>query len=184
MTQHSQGLKILLHTFRASAKELMLLVFFLALGVIIFASMVYYAERIEQNQENQFESIPLACWFSVVTMTTIGYGDLVPRSALGRVIGSLCALAGVLTIALPVPVIVSNFSMFYSHTQARSKMPKRRRVVLSADQVVKQQQQMPQRRMLIANKNSSHNMDAQSTPLLNHVDRGSGNNAEKITGKL
>jgi potassium voltage-gated channel Shaw-related subfamily C protein len=104
LTQHSQGLKILLHTFRASAKELMLLVFFLALGVIIFASMVYYAERIEQNQDNQFESIPLACWFSVVTMTTIGYGDLVPRSALGRVIGSLCALAGVLTIALPVPV--------------------------------------------------------------------------------
>lgn len=50
-------------------QELMLLVFFLALGVIIFASMIYYAERIELNKENQFESIPLACWYSVVTMT-------------------------------------------------------------------------------------------------------------------
>lgn len=63
------------------------------------------------------------------------YGDLVPKSYLGRLIGSVCALAGVLTIALPVPIIVSNFAMFYSHTQARSKMPKKRRGVLSVDQV-------------------------------------------------
>ena len=46
LTRHSSGLKILLQTFRASAKELMLLVFFLVLGIIIFASLVYYAERV------------------------------------------------------------------------------------------------------------------------------------------
>lgn len=57
-------------------------------------------------------------------------------------------------------------------------------MVLSADQVVKQQQQQlpSQRRMLIANKNSTYNLDAQSTPLLNHVER-SGNNTDKFTGK-
>jgi hypothetical protein len=47
LTRHSSGLKILLQTFRASAKELMLLVFFLVLGIVIFASLVYYAERIQ-----------------------------------------------------------------------------------------------------------------------------------------
>ena len=47
LTRHSAGLKILLQTFRASAKELMLLVFFLVLGIVIFASLVYYAERIQ-----------------------------------------------------------------------------------------------------------------------------------------
>ena len=48
-------------------------------------------------------------------------------------IGFLCAVAGVLTIALPVPVIVSNFAMFYQHAQARKKLPNknRRRVVLT-----------------------------------------------------
>nr|CDS29307.1 vesicular amine transporter [Hymenolepis microstoma] len=50
-------------------------------------------------------------------------------------VGALCAITGVLTIALPVPVIVSNFSMFYSHTQARSKLPKKRRRVLPAESI-------------------------------------------------
>ena len=58
-------------------------------------------------------------------MTTIGYGDMTPKTYPGMMVGALCALAGVLTIALPVPVIVNNFSRFYSHTQARSKLPKK-----------------------------------------------------------
>ena len=50
LTRHSSGLKILMQTFRASAKELMLLVFFLVLGIVIFASLVYYAERIQVSR--------------------------------------------------------------------------------------------------------------------------------------
>ncbi|CAK1587294.1 unnamed protein product [Parnassius mnemosyne] len=134
LTRHSPGLKILVHTFKASAKELTLLVFFLVLGIVIFASLVYYAEKSQDNPENQFKSIPLGLWWAIVTMTTVGYGDMAPKTYLGMFVGALCALAGVLTIALPVPVIVSNFSMFYSHTQARSKLPKKRRRVLPVEQ--------------------------------------------------
>lgn len=117
LTRHSSGLKILIQTFRASAKELTLLVFFLVLGIVIFASLVYYAERIQTNPDNDFKSIPLGLWWALVTMTTVGYGDMVPKTYVGMFVGALCALAGVLTIALPVPVIVSNFAMYYSHTQ-------------------------------------------------------------------
>lgn len=47
LTRHSPGLKILIHTFKASAKELGLLVFFLVLGIVVFASLVYYAEKLQ-----------------------------------------------------------------------------------------------------------------------------------------
>lgn len=134
LTRHSSGLKILIQTFRASAKELTLLVFFLVLGIVIFASLVYYAERIQTNPHNDFNSIPLGLWWALVTMTTVGYGDMVPKTYIGMFVGALCALAGVLTIALPVPVIVSNFAMYYSHTQARAKLPKKRRRVLPVEQ--------------------------------------------------
>ncbi|XP_018323792.1 potassium voltage-gated channel protein Shaw-like isoform X4 [Agrilus planipennis] len=133
LTRHSSGLKILIQTFRASAKELTLLVFFLVLGIVIFASLVYYAERIQANPHNDFKSIPLGLWWALVTMTTVGYGDMVPKTYIGMFVGALCALAGVLTIALPVPVIVSNFAMYYSHTQARAKLPKKRRRVLPVE---------------------------------------------------
>ncbi|VDN60738.1 unnamed protein product [Dracunculus medinensis] len=136
LTQHHRGLQILIHTFRASAKELILLVFFLILGIVIFAALVYYAEKMEVNPDNQFISIPLGLWWAICTMTTVGYGDMTPHTALGRLVGSLCAVMGVLTIALPVPVIVSNFAMFYSHTQAREKLPRKRRRVLPVEQVV------------------------------------------------
>ncbi|XP_059146206.1 potassium voltage-gated channel protein Shaw-like isoform X6 [Physella acuta] len=133
LTRHSPGLKILIHTFKASAKELILLIFFLVLGIVIFAALIYYAERIQYNPQNDFESIPVGLWWAIVTMTTVGYGDMVPKTYVGMFVGALCALAGVLCIALPVPVIVSNFALFYSHTQARSKLPKKRRRVLPVE---------------------------------------------------
>ncbi|PAV89023.1 hypothetical protein WR25_14962 [Diploscapter pachys] len=104
LTQHHRGLQILIHTFRASAKELVLLVFFLILGIVIFAALIYYAEKTDVNPDNHFKSIPLGLWYAICTMTTVGYGDTVPKTAAGRLIGSICAVMGVLTIALPVPI--------------------------------------------------------------------------------
>ncbi|KAH8856443.1 Potassium voltage-gated channel protein Shaw [Schistosoma japonicum] len=136
LTRYISGLKILILTFKASAKEFSLLIFFLAVFIVLFAALIYYAERLSTNNtRNDFTSIPIGLWWAIVTMTTVGYGDMVPRSYAGMIVGAMCAVTGVLTISLPVPVIVSNFSMFYSHTLARSKLPKKRRRILPVEAI-------------------------------------------------
>lgn len=133
LTRHFVGLRVLGHTLRASTNEFLLLIIFLALGVLIFATMIYYAERIGANpndprasEHTHFKNIPIGFWWAVVTMTTLGYGDMYPQTTSGMLVGALCALAGVLTIAMPVPVIVNNFGMYYSLAMAKQKLPKKK----------------------------------------------------------
>lgn len=70
LSRHSKGLQVLGYTLRSSSRELAMLIFFLLIGVVLFASAVFYAEQ--DSKESQFTSIPDAFWWAVVTMTTVG----------------------------------------------------------------------------------------------------------------
>ncbi|XP_028849546.1 A-type voltage-gated potassium channel KCND3 [Denticeps clupeoides] len=118
-SRHSQGLRILGYTLKSCASELGFLLFSLTMAIIIFATVMFYAEK--GSTSSKFTSIPASFWYTIVTMTTLGYGDMVPKTIAGKIFGSICSLSGVLVIALPVPVIVSNFSRIYHQNQRADK---------------------------------------------------------------
>ncbi|XP_052075493.1 potassium voltage-gated channel subfamily C member 1-like [Mytilus californianus] len=70
--------------------------------VLLFANLIYFAELRDPTTSSD---MVIGLWWSVVTMTTVGYGDEVPKSALGRIFASLCAVSGLLLLAMPIAVI-------------------------------------------------------------------------------
>ncbi|XP_030640633.1 A-type voltage-gated potassium channel KCND1 [Chanos chanos] len=134
-SRHSQGLRILGYTLKSCASELGFLLFSLTMAIIIFATVMFYAEK--GTKGTNFTSIPAAFWYTIVTMTTLGYGDMVPNTIAGKIFGSICSLSGVLVIALPVPVIVSNFSRIYHQNQRADKMRAQQKVRLARIRLAK-----------------------------------------------
>lgn len=86
----------------------------------LFGSAVFLAEVLSDHFT--MSSIPYGMWYAIVTMTTVGYGDLVPASSVGRLIGTLCALSGVIVMALPIAVIASSFTCYHDNMSTRQQM--------------------------------------------------------------
>ena len=154
------GLQILKHTMVASMRELFLLVLLIMIPVVIFASIVYLTER--KYNEKKFTSIPQAFWWAMVTITTVGYGDITPITTFGKIFGALCAACSVIITALPISIIGSNFSLYYAHAQARLKLPKKaRRALVGAAHALVSQSARPSDDMSTEN---ADNFQAEQTP--------------------
>jgi hypothetical protein len=110
MMQHFNGLMVLMYTMKVSLKEILLTFVFISMGILIFGCLMYYADS-----KDTYKNIPLSFWWAIVTMTTVGYGDMYPKTEAGYVVGTLCAMSGVMVIALTVPIVVNNFMLFYQH---------------------------------------------------------------------
>ena len=153
------GLQVLSHTLKASSYELLLLLTMLLIPVILFSSVVFFIEDHFDHNNTKFRSIPHSFWWSLITITTVGYGDMQPVTWVGKIVGSMCAICGVLIVALPVSIIGSNFSLFYTHAQARLKLPKKKnRLFIQQTSTIYSERQMPRRRA-VRRKASSRNSD-------------------------
>jgi len=80
----------------------------LAIAVLISASLLYWAEA--EAQPEKFGSIPRSVWWAIITLTTIGYGDAYPVTALGRFMASFIAITGVMLVALPTGLFAASFT--------------------------------------------------------------------------
>ncbi|PVD22785.1 hypothetical protein C0Q70_16041, partial [Pomacea canaliculata] len=120
LVKHYQALKVLVYAMRASLQELLMLFIFLLIAMLVFATMIYYAERQDATRPSEkFSTIPMGFCWAIITMTTVGYGDVVPVTPIGYIVGTACCVVGVLLVALTFPVISNNFTLFYQHVRSR-----------------------------------------------------------------
>ncbi|TKR87790.1 hypothetical protein L596_012137 [Steinernema carpocapsae] len=108
LARYSTGLRAFGETMQKSAAELSMLGMFLLTGIMLFSTAIYFFERDEEN--SKFYSIPAACWWCVITMTTVGYGDLVPVTTGGKVVAAMASVCGIIVLAFPISMIIDKFA--------------------------------------------------------------------------
>uniref|UniRef100_A0A674GIT5 BTB domain-containing protein n=1 Tax=Taeniopygia guttata TaxID=59729 RepID=A0A674GIT5_TAEGU len=113
LARHSLGLQTLGLTVRKCTREFGLLLLFLCVAVTLFSPLVYLAEN-ESGRVLEFTSIPASYWWAIISMTTVGYGDMVPRSVPGQMVALSSILSGILIMSFPATSIFHTFSHSYS----------------------------------------------------------------------
>ncbi|KAJ8281213.1 hypothetical protein GJAV_G00064890 [Gymnothorax javanicus] len=113
LARHSLGLQTLGLTVRRSTREFGLLLLFLCVAVTLFSPLVHLAESELTPGAHDFTSIPACYWWAIISMTTVGYGDMVPRSLPGQVVALSSILSGILIMAFPATSIFHMFSRSY-----------------------------------------------------------------------
>lgn len=105
LVRYSDSLQLLGRVIDAKKRELGMVLSMFLVAMTLASTLMFYAERLAQP--DKFGSIPSAMYWAVVTMATVGYGDVTPVTALGRLLTMLVALSGVLVLALPTAIIGS-----------------------------------------------------------------------------
>jgi voltage-gated potassium channel len=107
LERYSKGLRKIIHILREKKDELTTTFCISLFIIIISACFIYLAEK--DAQPDKFSSIPESMYWSVVTLTTIGYGDVYPITVIGRLFTCVIALVGIALIAFPTAIITSGF---------------------------------------------------------------------------
>lgn len=108
LARYSAGIRTLIAVMEAERKAL------LATGILLFGAVLFSAAAIHlvehDAQPKAFGSIPAAMWWAIVTITTVGYGDVVPITLAGRIIASITMVTGYVMLGLPVGIVASAFA--------------------------------------------------------------------------
>ena len=108
LTRYSASMSLLVEVLRKEASKFGAALFVLLMLILLSAGVVYLAER--EVQPEAFASIPHALWWSLVTMTTIGYGDVYPITLVGRLCTGVISILSMGMVALPAGILASGFS--------------------------------------------------------------------------
>jgi voltage-gated potassium channel len=105
--RYSHSLIVFARVLRQKANQLIAAFFVTGVLLVFSSSLVYFAER--GAQPEAFPSIPATMWWGIVTLTTVGYGDVSPVTPLGQLFGAITAVVGIGIVALPSGILASGF---------------------------------------------------------------------------
>lgn len=117
LARYSAALDVVTRSVYSRRHELVLAVAMACCMVLFSASALYVVEA--EAQPNSFGSIPRAIWWAVSTLTTVGYGDVVPITPLGKLFSALTAIAGIGLIAMPTGILAAAFSEAFARVRAK-----------------------------------------------------------------
>jgi len=120
LVQYTHQAQMLTNAINNSRHKIFVFFFFIATILVIFGSLMYLIE----GPENGFESIPHGIYWAVVTLTTVGYGDIAPHTVLGRIVASFIMLTGYSVIAVPTGIFSSELNEEIKRTRDRSRVCK------------------------------------------------------------
>ncbi|KAK2852872.1 hypothetical protein Q7C36_008073 [Tachysurus vachellii] len=122
LARHFLGLQTLGLTLRRCYREMVMLLVFICVAMAIFGALAQLLEHgLDLKSSNEeYASIPAACWWVIISMTTVGYGDMYPITVPGRVLGGLCVVSGIVLLALPITFIYHSFVQCYHELKFRS----------------------------------------------------------------
>jgi voltage-gated potassium channel len=107
LTRYSTSLKLLSTVIREKKEELVVTFAVITILLVFASGIIYFLEN--EKQPGAFSSIPAAMWWGVATMTTVGYGDIYPITAMGKLFGGFVAILGLGTFGLPAGIIAYGF---------------------------------------------------------------------------
>jgi voltage-gated potassium channel len=107
LTSYMKATQLVINVFKATKNQLLLALVLALFLIMISSSLVYFAEHLAQP--DKFTSIPATVWWSVTTLTTVGYGDMIPITTSGKIFTSFILMAGVALFALPAGIITAGF---------------------------------------------------------------------------
>ena len=108
ISHYSSALEDLVATMYEERRSLGAALYLFLIAIFLSSAMIYLAEN--EAQPDAFSSIPQTMWWSIITLTTVGYGDVSPVTPLGQVFGAITAVMGVCSVALLTGIVASGFS--------------------------------------------------------------------------
>ena len=101
----------MIHFLINSIPEIVLLLLMWSLGVLMFGPIIYFAEKpSDPNAERNFASAFSGMWFCVVTIGTVGYGDIVPSTDFGKFLAAIYAILNLTIMTIPISIIITKFN--------------------------------------------------------------------------